>query len=383
MSGRRRLFAAFTGDEILRESGRLPFMLIRPFVAAGYEVCIYDNLRDRLTAFYRCDEAALPETARLSLSIGGAAFTRELPEDCADTIYLFDRPLASALQRSWRKRVHVRFDLFAPYHWRPPVVAPYSMHPSQTLRATPENLAMLRAWPRALRVLFAGDSKAYVRDRVRYPGPKLPRLEVLNTLRQRLPEETLAVNGEVDIARLCESGFTRKFVLSDSGSGIAPSAWLPTLAQADFFLCPPGMVMPMCHNVVEAMSVGTIPLISYPEWLTPQLRHLHNCIAFDSRDDLVGKMRLALSMPAADVARMRANVIDHYESHLRPEVVVQALESRLEPEVTLLLHTELNMAQNSARLNGRSVLIKGPDADSPLRRVGRTLDRYVGRSSGS
>jgi hypothetical protein len=215
---------------------------------------------------------------------------------------------------------------------------------------------------------------------VRYPGPKLPRLEVLTTLKERLGDGIVTVRSSEQIEEPCELGFVDRFVLSDSGSGIAPSQWLATLAKADFFLCPPGIVMPMCHNVIEAMAVGTIPLISYAEWFHPNLEHLSNCIVFDGKDDLVEKMRLALSMPKQQVQAMRAKVVTYYESHLRPEVLVRAIEARPERTVTVLLHTELNMARNASKLNRRSVIIKGPDAPGPMRWIGAAIDGYIRRS---
>jgi hypothetical protein len=367
-------------DEMLRESGRLPFAVLNPFVQAGYEVRVHDNLSARLAAFYQRDEVDLPETARLTLSMPGVVFTSRIPDDTGDFLYIFDHPLEAARGQAWKRRLQVRFDLFAPYWLRAPVIAPYAMHPAQVMRATPGELERLRASPRRMRILFAGDSKGYVRNRVRYPGPKLARLEILNALKERLGDAIVAVSGAEDIVQLCETGFVDRFVLSDSGSGIAPAKWLPTLALADFFLCPPGIVMPMCHNVIEAMAVGTIPVINYGEWFHPNLQHLTSCIVFDDEDDLVEKMRMVLRMPDSQIRRMRANVVDYYESHLRPEVLVRALDARPERDLALLIYTEFNMAQHAEKLNRRSVLMTGPDAEGPLHWVGRMLDRR-GRAS--
>lgn len=377
MSQANKVFAAFTGDKILRESGRLPHAILNAFVQAGYEVRVFGNLRQRLTEFYKCEEPSLPQPARLTLALPGVEWANTLPADPGEFVYLFDHPLASARRRTWRKKVKVRFDLFSPYRLRAPIIAPYPMHPAQAERASPESLQRLRRGARCVRVLFAGDSKGYVREWVRYPHPKLPRLEVLTTIKERMPDDIVTVSSTGDIERLCTSGYVNKFVLSDSGSGIEPSEWLPTLARADFFLCPPGIVMPMCHNVIEAMAVGTIPLISYPEWLHPNLEHMDNCIVFGGRDDLIDKMRMALSMPDAQVQRMRSRVIDYYESHLRPERVVRKIEEHPDHEVTLLVHTELNMAKRAAQLDRNSILIKGPELDAPLRWLGRAIDRYV------
>ncbi len=131
MSSKTKIFAAFTGDEILKESGRLPFALLNPFVRAGYEVLVCDNLRARLAASYQRDEVELPETARLTLSMPGVVFTSRIPDDPGDTLYVFDRPLDAAHGRAWKRRLQVRFDLFAPYWLRAPVIAPYAMHPAQ------------------------------------------------------------------------------------------------------------------------------------------------------------------------------------------------------------------------------------------------------------
>lgn len=371
-----RLFASFSSDELLRESGRLPFAVLYPFVRAGHEVWVHSSLKQRLMDFYRLNrgQANFPETARLSLSMPGVRFTGEIPERVDEWTYLFDQPLVAATGRRWRRRLQIRSDLFSPYWLRAPLIAPYAMHPSQSLMATHQRLHCLRLAPRAMRVLFAGDSKDYIRNRVRYPGPKLSRLEVLTTLKEQLGDAVVQVSGADEISRLCDAGFVNRFVLSDSGSGIEPVKWLPTLARADLFLCPPGMVMPMCHNVIEAMAVGTIPLIGYPEWFHPNLQHMRNCVVFGGRDDLVEKMRMVLAMPQPQIERMRAEVIDYYERYLRPETLVDAIEARPERDLTVLIYTELNMARNEKKLNRRSVLMRGPSAPGPLRWIGRLLD---------
>ena len=375
----RKVFFAFIGDEMLQEFGRLPYPLLLSFVRAGFEVLVLDNLEERLCRAHGCVAADLPQPAQLTLSIQGVRYTREIPESSADYWYVFDRPLPSAKPRPWRKRVRIGFDLFSRYWLRTPVIAPYAMFPAHAEHATTERLSELRRTPRRMRAYFAGDSKGYVRTWVQYPAPKLPRQEVLDIVRGGLRSDLVEVSHADEIDLLCEAGYVNKFVLSASGSGIPQSRWLATMASADFFLCPPGIVMPMCHNVVEAMAVGTIPLIGYPEWLQPKLRPGQDCVAFEGRDDLVDKMRRVLAMPPAEVARMRERVIEYYETHLRPGVVVDAIEARPEREVTLLMHTELNMARHSARLNRRSVLIQGPDGDGPLRRIARNVDRLVDR----
>jgi len=371
----RKVFAAFTGEAMLRESGRLPHAVLFPFLSAGYDVYLEASLPRRLAAHYRCDESSLPDPAARLLSRGELTLTGDPPDAPQEFLYLYDEPLATAHRLPWRKRVRVRFDLFAPHRLRAPIIAPYPVHPAQADSLRPPVLEHLRAEPRRVRVLFAGDSKGYARNRVRFPAPKLPRLDVLNTLRQCLPEDVIDVGGAQDIAVLCAGGYLDKVVLSDSGTGIPSSEWMPNIARADFFLCPPGIVMPMCHNLIEAMAVGTIPILNYPEWLHPNLAHMTNCLAFGDKNDLVAKVRLALAMPSQQIAELRANVIHYYEIHLRPESLVDAVEAREERDISMLLYTELNMARNASKLRRNSVVIAGPGSNGWLRRFVKAVDR--------
>jgi hypothetical protein len=377
MSHKRKLFVALTGSEITREFGRLSYPLLHAFVATGYEVTVLDRLKSALMKEHDCSEADLPQPSQLLLAMPGLTFTAALPAQTEEFDYLYDRALPEADAVRWRRRLRVAYDLFSAYWLREPIIAPYAMYPAHLKSATPQALAGLRAQPRRMRAFFAGDSKGYVRNRVRYPAPKLPRHEVLQVLRAGIADRLTEVTGIDDIDRLTAGGAVDRFVLSDSGSGIPQDRWLSTMATADFFLCPPGIVMPMCHNVIEAMAVGTIPLIGYPEWFHPNLQHMQNCVVFNGRDDLVEKMRMVLAMQQPQIERMRAAVVDYYDKHLRPETLVEAIEARPERDLTVLIYTELNMARNEKKLNRRSVLMRGPSAPGPLRWIGRLLDGRV------
>jgi hypothetical protein len=344
-------------------------------VVEGYEVRVLDLLKTRLL---QANEAGLPQPARLLLALPGVAFTADMPSDSEQFDYMYDRPLAKADARRWRRRLRIASDLFSAYRLRAPIIAPYGMYPAHLQSATPEVLRSLRTQPRRMRVFFAGDSKGYVRNRVRYPAPKLPRYEVLQALRAGISDRLIEVAGVDDIDRLTVNGFVDGFVLSDSGSGIPQHRWLPTVANADFFLCPPGIVMPMCHNVIEAMAVGTIPVISYPEWFYPKLEHGRNCVAFDTRQSLVERMQKVLELSDDDIRALRANVIRYYDQYLRPGRLVEAIEERTEADLTILIYTELNMSSNEKKLGPRSVLIRGPQAGGLLRRIGRMMDSHRG-----
>ena len=111
------------------------------------------------------------------------------------------------------------------------------------------------------------------------------------------------------------------------------------------------------------MAVGTIPIINYPEWFRPSLRHLDNCIAFDDEADLIAKVDLALRMSPEDIDRMRRNAIDYYEKHLDPVNFVRAIEAREHDKVTVMMITDLCTVNDHRKLNRNSFLIRDEPVD--------------------
>jgi hypothetical protein len=347
----KRLFVKLQTENILVEQGRQLYAVLYAFSLSGYRIDLFDSLnRERLGRY-----------GKMAYEIKSVRVMDRLPDDIENCIYLYDKEDRSLAGLNWWKKVQVRDDLFSPYCCKNPMIMPYGMYPKQTSPQPDQRLDVLRANNRKLRIFFSGDTKDYGRNRIQYPAPKLPRLEIVNTLRERIADDVILVQDEatLNVLRDNDSQYSNHCVIMDTSRvWVEVSAWLDTLADADFFLSPPGIVMPMCHNLIEAMAVGTIPITNYPEWMRPNLVHMENCIVFDDEDDLIRKVKLALSLNESEIARMRANVIDYYRKHLDPRIFVKELEARQERDVTVLLYTENNVRDNWARLNRHSVLMR-------------------------
>lgn len=109
---------------------------------------------------------------------------------------------------------------------------------------------------------------------------------------------------------------------------VVPMAKLrPVLANYAFFLACPGYIMPFSHNVVEAMSVGTIPIIQskYASLFQPTLEHGINALLFDDQDSLVELIHRAFMLEEEHIARISRSVLSYYKQHLTPERVVNNL----------------------------------------------------------
>jgi hypothetical protein len=359
----KQLFAKFQTEDILVEQGRLLYAVLYAFSQSGYRIDLFDNF----------DRERLGRCGKLVPVMPGVTMTREPPSHPENCIYLYDKLDRSLAHLNWQKKVQVRDDLFSPYCGKDPMIMPYAMHPRQTSPDPDPRLERLRTQNRKMRIFFSGDTKDYGRSRIRYPAHKLPRLEIINTLRDHMATDVLLVQDEATRDSLGKDGapyVDRCVIMDTSRIWIEEPTWLETLANADFFLSPPGIVMPMCHNIIEAMAVGTIPLTNYPEWMRPNLVHMENCIVFDDKDDLVNKVKLALGLSKREIARMRANVVDYYCKHLDPRIFVLDLVTRQACDVSVLLYTENNVRDNWQRLNKHSVLMQ---AAKKAEKTGQTI----------
>ncbi|RYZ23989.1 MAG: hypothetical protein EOO16_02670 [Chitinophagaceae bacterium] len=98
------------------------------------------------------------------------------------------------------------------------------------------------------------------------------------------------------------------------------------IAQYSFFIACPGVFMPLSHNIYEAMSVGTIPILheEYARLFAPALVHGKNAVIFDN-SNFTARLREALELPEEQVTRMVAEVKSYYARHLSPEAIVNEL----------------------------------------------------------
>lgn len=344
------VFAKFTNDDILDEMGRLLYSVLNIFATNGYRVKLFDNI----------NFSELDKYGQLVPSMTNLTLVDAVPENSSQILYLFDREDKSCSRHQWEKKVQIKFDIFSSYKITDPLFMPYPVHPLLSGADLPVRLEKLRVNEKKLRIFFSGDTKGYTKNRIHYPNTKLPRLEVIETIQEKLGDKTIQVKDEDSLNSLFAGDYINSCIIVDTSKmWIDPADWLPHLSKTDFFICPPGRSMPMCHNVIEAMTVGSIPIINYPEWFNPTLRHMENCIVFNDKEDLIKQVEGVLELEQQKISEMRLNVIDYYENHLSPGKFIGNIETRKEDKITVLMITDENTKRNATRLNKKSILISG------------------------
>lgn len=187
-------------------------------------------------------------------------------------------------------------------------VMPYPMFPCHITRATPQYLAEQRSADKA-GVFFAGNLQArYSRDTMERDFKMLSRGAIVTALQEQFSGR---------IGKTAAAGNPDAIVLRDATEHpIASEQWLATLAEHRFFVCCPGVAQPVCHNVVEAMSVGCVPLVEYGDRMHPPLQDNVNAICFEGRSGLIQAIERIDSMSDQQLRTLSANVCAYYDRYL-------------------------------------------------------------------
>ena len=91
------------------------------------------------------------------------------------------------------------------------------------------------------------------------------------------------------------------------------------LSKSCFNLNCPGVVMPLCHHLIEGMKVGSIPITNCEKFLDPNLSS-DNSLQYSNLNQIIDKIYEALVMDEDTILKMRVNVQNYYKENLSPYV---------------------------------------------------------------
>lgn len=230
-------------------------------------------------------------------------------------------------------RVMFDYDHFNPVCSPNTVIAPFVLHPHYYASGLYRSLAGFRQPQRTIRIFFAGTAnpESYSRSFPTDLFRMMNRSEVLAAVQEDFAGEVLVVRSREELPQIERSGRPIVLVLTDRIEDnlkkhlLEPREYLRLLGGSAFALCPPGWVIPHCHNLIEALAVGTVPILGYAEHCHPSLTGGSNCLTFNDREELRSAVRKALSMSESAAAQMRTEAATHYDS----AVAVDAFAGRL------------------------------------------------------
>lgn len=191
-------------------------------------------------------------------------------------------------------------------------VVPYIMHPRNYLIPEPSLLE------KKVGIVMSGnfEAKIYDSDVITKNFQLLNRWQIYSEIIKH--KAVVTITGTEFKEQLEASVYKGSFVVMKWQQGAIPSEeWRHYLSSAKFLFCAPGMTMPMCHNVIEAMSVGVVPIINYQNWLNPSLVDEKNALLYESEASISQVIDKALQMDDSEYFALQKNVISYYESYYK------------------------------------------------------------------
>ena len=154
-----------------------------------------------------------------------------------------------------------------------------------------------------------------------------------------------------DLKRFIKGQNDHKVILIDTSKQFRiPLNELKNLLQRfHFYLALPGILIPQSHNLIEAMSVGCIPIIhkTYAGLMCPVLKHMETALLYDSLEELDELVLSSFNLEEDIMDSLHENVLEYYNRHLTPSAVVKKLEENEFAKIYIQAeHISLNLIKN-------------------------------------
>lgn len=303
----------FKNVEIDYVGGRYLYYLVQDAIAAGYHPVYINNFRFLATLPYKQFKKLLLEDP-----FGVVPRKTHFPEG---SLYFYDHAAPSARVG---KRIKVSYEphiATAPEEFQ----LPFAFFPT-LLKKEKELLELNENKDIKKEIFFGGKAAASSHDK--------PALKVKYNILTR-----------VSAIRVIEEAAERGILPADQlhlhyqpENRIPPADWMKTMSESAFFLALPGVGMPMCHNLVEALAMGSIPILQYAEYLDPPLQDGKECLTFHDDVSLIETIHKALQMPLEEREALSRGAINYYLKHLKLGTFTEKLISAPEEILTLYVN---------------------------------------------
>jgi len=298
--------------------------IIQYFLANGYHVKLFCSR----SLFWSIRSDLYSK--KIFNSVGFSITLREYPKQ-KQTVLIADYELNY-------EAIYISYNYFSSKEPKKAYRVPLSFHPENLLGEYLEtSLINSNKSPRNVKLFFIGNltSEFYQNIQLKKSFDVMTLKEAIIAICENFDYTKLLVPNSI---KQLYKGFTDKMeiILCD---GKANPVWnrdyFRLLEQSDFFLAASGVIMPQCHNIIEAMAAGCIPLIEYGDWFTPPLEHNVNAVIFKGTEDLIKKIKFILMLTEYDIQKLRLGVLKYYENNLTSKSVINQVLDRKYSELHL------------------------------------------------
>ncbi len=191
-------------------------------------------------------------------------------------------------------------------------IMPYFMHPGQykwdyisKTNASPTSI-------RPLKIMFLGATRKedYHKPLIKETFGLHTRYEIVEHLKTNF--SYIEPSNDKEIHQYIAEKRQALIIYDTSKAVLWQQEWLDVLSKVDFYIALPGVSMPLCHNLIESMSVGAIPILEYGHFLFPKLEDKKNCLIFKSVEELSTIIRSLNQISQNEIISMRNEVLKYY-----------------------------------------------------------------------
>jgi hypothetical protein len=205
------------------------------------------------------------------------------------------------------------------------LVMPYFMYP-RIYNSFYKKINIIKKPNFNLRVFFSGSivTEGYSSFNWKAEPEKFPnRIKVINKILKEFEKDIFFIQSKKDLKT--NSFLNKKIILCLHDQMIKKTSYtlnfennFKLLSNSCFNLSCPGVVMPLCHHLIEGIKVGSIPITNCERLLFPNL-NVDTSLQYSNLDELIEKIHEALIMSEDKILFMRSKVQEYYKSNLSPE----------------------------------------------------------------
>ena len=205
---------------------------------------------------------------------------------------------------------------------------PYSCYPMVWQNHEDEQFETYRVRFRPWRVFFGGYFQKQAYEKIkRYTGrPVIDRHSVIETLLRIYGQRVDRIESDTELMGAKSTKREGMVLIDSSRFRLAADDWLDVLSRAQFFVAAPGGDYPLCHNCVESLAIGTIPILQYGSLFEPALTDGVNCLAYESLEDLPHLVERIDRMSPQEITTLRNGAIQYFDEHLSPAAFRRQVE---------------------------------------------------------
>jgi len=182
-------------------------------------------------------------------------------------------------------------------------------------------LSKALTFERKIGAFFVGNIKSttYNADRTKALFNVNTRYETFNYIIYNLPKDVVYIPSNIDsFLKDIDRGLLReKIVLLDTNNfEISKKHYFYILLRTDFFIHMSGVIYPYCHNQIESMMAGCIPITQFANFFIPRFQQETDSLLFESLDNLINILSKVNSGYFKNTTQaMRKNIIEYYREH--------------------------------------------------------------------